>query len=201
MHHKIKIAAIAILLALLPSLASAALYTLTASLDGDQPAEPANRGSSATGLLEMVIDSDTLLFDFDLTVDGIDVSELRAFGPNSTSVHIHNGPVGVFGPPIIDAAFLLGSSYQTLTGGFRLSGNGLSLAQADQGGVGTFHPGDANIVSTLLSGDTFVLVHTTNVTTAPFGEIRGQVQVVPAPAPLFALLALAPLLLAARRRA
>ncbi len=200
------------LLLLVPSLVQAALINLSATLgpanqNGSDPARVVDPlgvvPTTASGTLSVQLDTTANTLDFQLSVDGILRSELRDFGPNGTPIHLHlaNGDPGNFGPIAVDLTQnLLASEFIDTATGFSLTRTGISILLADQGNVALgMHPGDALIVPSLLSGNAFVLVHTTkNIFTNappgrpvgfPFGEIRGNLRVVPVTAtlPLFAL--------------
>ncbi|MEE9338301.1 MAG: CHRD domain-containing protein [Methylococcaceae bacterium] len=147
--------------------------------------------SNANGTVSILLDTDSNTLDFSLTVDGISQSDLRNFGPNATPIHLHlagGGNAGNFGPIIIDVS--LGTdanNFTDTTTGFEFNLSGISILLDDQEGVQLgMHPGDNLIISSLLSGDAFVLVHTNNtdINGFPFGEIRGNINPVPLPVAL-----------------
>ncbi len=147
--------------------------------------------SNANGTISVLLDTDSNTLDFSLTVNGISQSDLRNFGPNATPIHLHlagGGNSGNFGPIAVDVS--LGANANDFTDtatGFEFSRSGISILLEDQGGVQLgMHPGDNLIVASLLSGDAFVLVHTSNtdINGFPFGEIRGNINPVPLPAAL-----------------
>ena len=158
--------------------------------------------TTAFGSAQFLLDTTANTLDFQISVDGILRSELRDFGPNGTPIHLHlanAGSSGNFGPIAIDLALgaIAGDFVDTATG-FTFSRTGVSILLADQGGVTLgMHPGDALIVDSLLSGNAFVLVHSTkNIFTStggpapgfPFGEIRGNLTAnVPTPSSALAL--------------
>jgi hypothetical protein len=195
-------------LALLPLAAQAAIINLNGTLsaanqNGSDPSFVTDPGgivpTSATGSIQIQLDTINNTLDFQMNVDGILQSELRDFGPNATPIHLHQpggGIKGNFGPISIDLS--LGSTaadFSDTTTGFTFARTGVSILLADQGGVALgMHPGDDQIVNLLQSGNMFVLVHSlkdifTNQTTGrpdgfPFGEIRGNISAVPLPAAL-----------------
>lgn len=199
--------ALALSAALLPIAAQSAIINLSASLsaanqDGSTPfADSDVVPTTATGDIAFQLDTTNKTLDFQMTVDGILLSELLDFGPNSTPIHLHQpggGVKGNFGPISIDLA--LGSAdddFAATDTGFTFSRTGVSILLADQGGVALgMHPGDGEIINLLTSGNAFVLVHSnksifTNTPSGrpagfPFGEIRGDISVsaVPVPAAL-----------------
>ncbi len=154
--------------------------------------------TTASGSIEILLDTDTNSLDFSLNVDGILQSELRSFGPNATPIHLHlagGGNPGNFGPISVDLSLGADSSnFTDTTTGFEFSRSGVSILLEDQGNVALgMHPGNDFIVDALQSGNTFVLVHTTKdifTNTSgpapgfPFGEIRGNINPVPLPTAL-----------------
>ena len=198
------------LLLLAPTLVQAALIGLSATLgaanqNGSDPArivDPLGAvPTTASGTLSVQLDTVANTLDYQLSVEGILRSELRNFGPNATPIHLHlaSGDRGNFGPIAVDLTQnLLASEFTDTATGFTLARTGISILLADQGNVALgMHPGDALIVPSLLSGNAFVLVHTTkNIFTNtppgrpagfPFGEIRGNLIPVAATLPLFGL--------------
>ncbi len=158
--------------------------------------------TDAAGMIHLVVDPMSNTLDFSLEVDGISTGELRNFGPNMTPIHLHlagGGNPGNFGPISIDLSLdaPMGSFTDT-SDGFTFAREDVSILLEDQGGVAIgMHPGNDQIIDALQSGNMFVLVHTTNdIFTQegatlpngnpapvgfPFGEIRGNVSVVPEP--------------------
>lgn len=150
--------------------------------------------TDANGSISIFLDTDTHTLDFSLKVDGILQSDLRNFGPNATPIHLHlagGGNPGNFGPIAVDLALGADSSDFTDTAtGFEFNRNGVSILLEDQGNVQLgMHPGNDLIVDSLLSGNTFALVHTNNpeINGFPFGEIRGNINPVPLPAAVLLL--------------
>ncbi len=147
--------------------------------------------TSAFGIINIFLDTDSNTLDFNLTVDGIFQSDLRDFGPNATPIHLHlagGGNPGNFGPIAVDLSLGADASdFNDTSAGFDFSRSGVSILLADQGNVQLgMHSGDNLILASLLSGDAFVLVHTNNadINGFPFGEIRGNLNPVPLPAAL-----------------
>ena len=147
--------------------------------------------TSATGMIFGTLDTDNFTFDFNLQVNGIFREDLRDFGPNMTPIHLHlPGQIGAFGPIAVDLT--LGATmadYTDTATGFELSRT-VSVLLEDQGGVVLgMHPGNDLILDALQSGRAFALVHTTNpdINGFPFGEIRGNIGVVPEPSSVFVL--------------
>ncbi len=178
-----------------------------ANQNGSDPAIVNDPGgvvpTNAIGSIHVIVDPANSTLNFSLEVDGILQSELRNFGPNATPIHLHlagGGNAGNFGPISIDLALGATSSDFTDTAtGFTFARNDVSILLEDQGGVALgMHPGNNLIVDSLKSGDMFVLVHTTKdiFTNAPvgrpvgfpFGEIRGNVSLVPEPSSVVMLM-------------
>gem|GEM_PF-1352779 len=144
--------------------------------------------SEASGSIRIQVNTDTSTLAYQLVVSGIGREQLRAFGPNSTPIHLHlaaGGSPGNFGPIAVDLTLgAVDSDYTATDNGFRLSRQGVSILLEDQGNVKLgMHPGNENIVAALQSGNAFVLVHTNkdifvnNTGPAPgfpFAEIRGN---------------------------
>ncbi len=194
---------LALLLGLsLSGAASATLFNLHANLappnqNGSDPTRIVDpQGlvpSSSIGSFDAVLDTDNnVLTNIVMTVDGMTQTDLRGFGPNGTPFHIHlpNAGPGTFGFNVIDLVFgAPAGAFSFTPTGFTFQRDSLSILEADQGtiaGLG-LHPGDASIVAALLSGDAFVLVHSTkNIFTNvnhppqfpdgfPFAELRGDI--------------------------
>lgn len=207
---------LALLLGLsLSGAASATLFNLHADLappnqNGSDPAlivDPQGVVPSASsGVFDAVLDSaNKVLTDIVMTVDGMTQSDLRGFGPNSTPFHIHlpNAGPGTFGFNVIDLVFgAPAGAFSFTPTGFTFQRDSLSILEADQGAIAGLglHPGDAVIVDALLSGDAFILVHSTkNIFTNvnhppqfpdgfPFAELRGGIgHSVPLPSSLLLL--------------
>jgi hypothetical protein len=147
--------------------------------------------TSANGTILIQLNPVASTLDFSLTVEGIFQSDLRNFGPNATPIHLHlagGGNPGNFGPIAVDLSLGADSGDFTDTRtGFEFNRQGISILLEDQGNVQLgMHPGNDQIVESLLSGNAFVLVHTNNsiINGFPFGEIRGNVNPVPLPAAL-----------------
>jgi hypothetical protein len=164
--------------------------------------------SDSVGTFSALLDTEAMaLTDVILVVDGMTESDLRPFGPNSTPFHIHlpNSGTGTFGFNVIDLVFGTTSDAFTFNAtGFTFERDLLSILEADQGAIDGLglHPGDDVIVERLLSGDAFVLVHSTkdiftNVNHPPqfsdgfpFAELRGEINnTVPLPPALMLMLA------------
>jgi len=200
---------LALLMIFMPIAAQSSIIHLAGSLsaanqNGSDPAFVTDPNgvvpTTATGSIQIQLDTANNTLDFQMNVDGILRSELRNFGPNSTPIHLHQpggGVKGNFGPISIDLS--LGSTAADFTDtatGFSFQRTGVSVLLADQGNVQFgMHPGDAQIVNLLTSGKMFVLVHSnknifinpasgTRPVGFPFGEIRGNISVVPLPAAL-----------------
>ena len=161
--------------------------------------------TTAVGTIFGLLDTAANTFDFSLSVDGIDRSDLMNFGPNATPIHLHlagGDSPGNFGPIAVDLTLgAMDSDFTDTATGFELSRT-VSVLLEDQGNVTLgMHPGDDLINSALQSGNAFVLVHTDNpaINGFPFGEIRGNLAVaVPEPSSM-ALIGLGSLGLLFRR--
>ena len=196
-----------------------------ANQNGSDPAVVTDPGgivpTDATGMIHIVVDVMTNTLDFSLEVDGISTADLREFGPNLSPIHLHlagGGNPGNFGPIAIDLSQNApASSFVDTANGFTFSRQDVSILLEDQGGVALgMHPGNDQIVDALQSGNMFVLVHTMNdIFTQegatlpsgdpapvgfPFGEIRGNVTVVPEPSAGSLVLVASLGLLTVRRR-
>ena len=171
-----------------------------ANQNGSDPAVVSDPGgvvpTTASGTIHIMVDPANSTLGFSLEVEGILQSELRNFGPNATPIHLHlagGGNAANFGPISIDLALgATSSDYTDTATGFKFARSDVSILLEDQGSVALgMHPGNNLIVDSLQSGNMFVLVHTTKdiFTNAPagrpvgfpFGEIRGNVSLVPEP--------------------
>ncbi|MCO6439154.1 MAG: CHRD domain-containing protein [Phycisphaerae bacterium] len=146
-------------------------------LEGSQEV-PTPVVANSGGAASLLYDAATKTFDLDLFVVGIELSDLRGVGANSTPVHIHLAPPGTNGGIVVDLGFL--GSFVDDPLGIRLK-----LDDAPLGGLQSGISSDpATVEAALFAGNLYVNVHTNDY---PSGEIRGQI--VPEPATL-ALLAL-----------
>lgn len=153
--------ALGLLLAVTTSPAMAAMITATATLDGLQEVPP--NASTATGTATFTIDDVTGDYTYSMDVDGIDAFAINA--GLAGGIHIHQAPVGLNGPIVINVA----SDRTSLT----IPAFGMFSFTA----AGTV--GDVNaIVTALTAGDLYINVHTEDY---PGGEIRGQLAVIPLP--------------------
>lgn len=144
----------------LPS--NAALWYLQATMTGSQEVPPVS--TNASGVLFGSYDDVAKTINLAITVNGIAQSDL-------TASHIHRAPAGANGPVIFTIGG--GSSYAVL---------GSQLIKVIVGA-----PFPAAEEANLLSGNTYINIHTTAY---PGGEIRGQITalpVVPEPATMAGL--------------
>lgn len=150
--------------------ASAAMIAGTAQMDQAQEVPPS--GSSATGTIEFVLNTNTNLMSVKGEVTGISVADITLGGALAFGVlgpfHVHEAPAGANGPiqvPFADAGF------------FTDTASGLEiLATVDASGLN---------VAALLAGDTYFNLHTLDF---GGGEIRGQIAANVIPEPSAALL-------------
>ncbi len=152
----------------------AGLWYLQATLTGSQEVPPVS--TNASGVLFGSYDDVAKTISLAITVNGIAQSDL-------TASHIHRAPVGVNGPVIFGIGD--GSSYAVLGSQLIKVINSAPFPAAEE--------------VNLLSGNTYINIHTTAY---PTGEIRGQITalpVVPEPATM-AGLGIGVGLLALRRR-
>ena len=168
---------LALLVALFVALAlpsHAGLWYLQATLTGSQEVPPVS--TNASGVLFGSYDDVAKTISLAITVSGIAQSDL-------TASHIHRAPAGSNGPVIFNIGG--GSSYAVLGSQLITVINNAPFPAAEE--------------ANLLSGNTYVNIHTTAY---PAGEIRGQITalpVVPEPATM-AGLGIGVGLLALRRR-
>jgi hypothetical protein len=175
--HHAAIAAVA--LAVTSTATQAIIHEFNFALSGLQ-AVPSN-DSVAVGSAQLLYDTETLTFDLDLMVYGIELSDLASEGPNGTPVHIHSAPAGVNGEMVIDLGFL---------GEFVNDGLGIRLTLDDApfgGSFGSLESDPCLNQADLFAGNLYINICTESFTG---GEIRGQVT--PAPGALM-LLAMATL--------
>lgn len=162
------------LLSLIALPSSAGLWYLQATLTGSQEVPPVS--TSASGVLFGSYDDVTKTINLAISITGLSQSDV-------TGSHIHSAPPGVNGPVIFNIGN--GSSYAVLGGQLMKVITGAPFPAAEE--------------ANLLSGNTYINVHTTAF---PGGEIRGQITalpVVPEPATM-AGLGIGVGLLALRRR-
>jgi len=125
--------------------------------------------SPATGVLDGVFDTDTSSFSFSW-----EITDQLLSTPAAPGAHIHQGAEGVAGPIV----------FAFETGSWELTGaaiwTGMSIDE----------------INALMNGDLYVNFHTTDF---PGGEVRGQINKVPAPGAV-ALFGLGGLAATRRRR-
>ncbi|RMF20306.1 MAG: CHRD domain-containing protein [Cyanobacteria bacterium J083] len=150
-----------------------------ATLEGSQEVPPVTTSASGSALLSL--DKTTNLFDIQIDVTGISVTELLGVGANSSPLHIHLAPAGSNGNIIVDLGFL-GTPVPTSTG------FSFTLPNTLFGGTqGNLTSDVATNVASLLAGDTYINIHTNAF---PSGELRGQLTPVPEPTAILSLLTL-----------
>ena len=149
--------------------ASAATTLFTADINSAQEV-PAN-ASPATGTLSGVYDDIANTFTFSWSISDNLIGQ-----PSSPGAHIHRAPAGTNGPVVF--------GFNNPDGTWALSGSA------------TWTGLNATEIDALFNEGLYVNFHTTQFAG---GEVRGQIMVVPAPAPV-ALLAGAGLLARRRRR-
>ncbi len=179
----------------LPTTASAAVFSFTSTLSGEQHTPAAD--TDATGTATLSVDDSAQTLTFSLNVIGISLDDLwdtlveAPVGP----IHLHDGDVGANGPVVVPFAFDLATYSDTATGfSLLVSDYAYSDAAATSGTTLSF----ANYLADLQAGGSYINVHTDAFNG---GEIRGQLAPVPLPAGFgLGLLGLAGLA-ALRRRA
>ncbi|MEJ5251643.1 MAG: CHRD domain-containing protein [Chthonomonadetes bacterium] len=170
----IRFAVLMALLSLIALPSSAGLWYLQATLTGSQEVPPVS--TNASGVLFGSYDDVTKTINLAISITGLSQGDI-------TGSHIHRAPIGVNGPVIFNIGN--GSSYAALSGQLIKVIIGAPFPAAEE--------------ANLLSGNTYINVHTTAY---PGGEIRGQITalpVVPEPATM-AGLGIGVGLLALRRR-
>lgn len=158
----LRFALLAVLLAAMALPSSAGLWYLQATLTGSQEVPPVS--TNASGVLFGSYDDVAKTINLAITVNGILQSDL-------TASHIHRAPGGANGPVIFPIGG--GSSYAVLGSQLIKIISGASFPAAEE--------------ANLLSGNTYINIHTTAY---PGGEIRGQITalpVVPEPATMAGL--------------
>ncbi len=158
----LRFALLVVLLAMVTLPSRAGLWYLQATLTGSQEVPPVS--TNASGVLFGSYDDVTKTINLAITVSGILQSDL-------TASHIHRAPAGANGPIIFPIGD--GSSYAVLGSQLIKIITGASFPAAEE--------------VNLLSGNTYINIHTT---AHPGGEIRGQITalpVVPEPATMAGL--------------
>lgn len=182
------IAPVAALLLAAPGAALAHDFFFKANLTPEQVVPPTS--SSAFGHALLAYDHHGSGFDLLLEIRGITIDDLYPGGPNGNSAHLHAAPVGQNGPIVFDLQWSAGFVQDGDV--LRMQFNNILL-----GGQQGAHFADelANETS-LYDGLMYVQIMTDAF---PDGEIRGQFELIPAPAALH-VLAFAALGAAHRRR-
>ena len=155
-----------------------ALTFFRATLEGSQEVPPVN--TLASGTASFSFEETTNLFELQIEVTGIEVTDLFGVGPNMSPLHIHLAPTGSNGPIVVDLGFLE-NPVATATG------FSLTLEERTFGGrQGNLSSDVDSNVAALLAGDTYINIHTNAF---PSGELRGQLTPVPEPTAIFGLMA------------
>jgi hypothetical protein len=140
-------------------------------------------GSAASGDAQLVVDTDTGKFSFQLSVDGMDPANFdNRHTENDTAVHLHWGPPGLEGPIIVDLHHFARQALPA-TDGVTAADGGFLMRADDyitrvQGGYETsftFH----QILDFLTSGQAYLVVKTSTEPLFRSGEIRGDVELIP----------------------
>ncbi|MEM7232336.1 MAG: CHRD domain-containing protein [Planctomycetota bacterium] len=134
-------------------------------------------GSPGNGVCDLHIDTETLEYEFDLQIRGIDPSDIdNAIAPNFTGVHVHRGQPSARGPVVIDVHHFARQEggedgFERTDDGFRLRVSGVLAQQQGELKI-AFTPAD--IIDSLRNGEAFVAVHTTENDLTRTGAIRGN---------------------------
>lgn len=155
-----------------PSVANAASFSFTSTLNGAQENPPTITPATGTATGTLTGDPGSWVFSYVVNYSGLQGVIARPFA------HIHVAPVGVNGPVVhdLDGATLppiAGSTFGTITGDWRFDDITRPLTDA--------------LAQQLIDGNTYFNLHTNLFAT---GEIRGQIQRVPEPPIQLGLLAL-----------
>jgi len=140
-------------------------------------------GSAAVGDAQLVVDTDTGKFSFELSVEALDPADFdNTHTENDTAVHLHWGPPGLEGPIIVDLhhfareALPATDGVTAIQGGFRMRAeNYITRVQGAHSTGFTF----SQILDFLTSGQTYLAVKTSTEPLFQHGEIRGDVELIP----------------------
>lgn len=157
--------------------ANATPIIATARLDASQEPGPTST-SGALGAAVLAVEPVDGTFDFSLEVTGIRPADLADLGLGETisSIHIHNAPVGVNGPVVID---LGGGNTNSNVSSFGNGGFSLNIDGEFFGGLVGDDLASANQnLAALLTDELYINVHTNDFLG---GAIRGQLRVVQQP--------------------
>ncbi|WP_299053763.1 CHRD domain-containing protein [uncultured Nocardioides sp.] len=147
-------------------------YTVMATPDGiiDTEGNPAEGQPGATGTFDLMVNADTEVICYDITLDGV-TGEYES--PAKTATHIHLAPAGEGGPPRIAFPNPEGDGTRTASG--CLQGPFTTGLEDEETGEDTgegFTLADLEADPTSYSADT----HTADYAA---GAVRGQLQQVP----------------------
>ncbi len=176
MKTTINLLAVAICFAVVTA-AHATPIVATARLDASQEPGPTST-SGALGAAVLAVEPIDGTFDFSLEVTGIRPSDLADLdlGAAISSIHIHNAPVGVNGPVVID---LGGGNTNSNVTSFGNGGFSLNIDGDFFGGLLGNDLASANQnLAALLTDELYINVHTNDFLG---GAIRGQLSVVQQP--------------------
>lgn len=190
-HMKTRAVLVAAVLAGGTASARAHIIDFFAMLDGTQVVDPTD--SPATGVCSIKYNHHAFTVEVQLFLEGISLDDLKNDGPNSTPIHIHKAPVGENGPIVIDLGWWTTTTLEEYAPDRIFAHWEGVFIGGVQGNVESDYIDNENA---LYDGTLYVDVHTNAYAQ---GEVRGQIYLVPGPAPTM-LLGFAGIA-AARRRA
>ena len=149
----------------------------TATLDAAQEPGPLST-SPALGAAVLSVEPTTGEFDFNLQITGIEPDELAdlGLGPAISSIHLHNAPLGVNGPVVVD---LGGGATNANVTPFGNGGLSVNVRGGFFGGLvgDTLQDSNQNLAALFLD-ELYINVHTNDFRG---GAIRGQLSIVQQP--------------------